>query len=121
MKKSFCFVSGASLGCQQTEMRGPGRIEDAYIADNSHIADGCEDNVELTVSDSSGNPIRYKPTAATQSIYQQALKRIPRFRTFLRAVKVRFIETGQQVELLCGWQYKPKSKRKLYSWKIRPR
>ena len=97
------------LSCQRTELRGPGRIEDAYIADNSLIADGCEDNVELMMADSSGNPIRYKPTPATLPIYQQALKKIPPApNTFLRPVKVRFIETGHQVELLCGWGSKPK-------------
>ncbi|GAB3954651.1 hypothetical protein GCM10028805_40490 [Spirosoma harenae] len=90
-------------------MNGPGRVEAAFISDSQLIADGCEDNVRLAKTDSTGNQIIYKPTAATLSIYRKALSDIPSStNTLERAVTVRFLETGQQVELLCGWGHKPK-------------
>lgn len=109
MKVGLLYVLMVLLSCQRTELRGPGRIEDAYIADNNLMADGCENNVQLTMNDSSGNPTIYKPTPATLPVYLQALAMIPPVpNTILRAVKVRFTETGRQVELLCGWGQKPK-------------
>ncbi|WP_420150339.1 hypothetical protein [Spirosoma sp.] len=106
--KVLCLFIGL-VSCQRTELEGTWRIEDAYIADSSLIADGCEDHVELMLADSLGNHMRYKPSATTLPIYRLALKRIPPApNTSLRAVKVIFIETGRQVELLCGWGYKPK-------------
>ncbi|MBD2702769.1 hypothetical protein IC229_19130 [Spirosoma sp. BT702] len=84
------------------------RTEAAYISDSSLIADGCEDHVRLEKTDSTGNGIPYKPTDATLPIYQKALATIPpKPNSNERNVTVRFIETGKQVKLLCGWGHTP--------------
>lgn len=112
MRLALYLLLAALLSCQSNSMISPGneRIEPAFITDNSLIADGCEEFVRLAVSsDSSGTSSWYKPTASTLPIYHQALKTIPASsNTFERAVTIRFIETGQQVNLLCGWGTKHK-------------
>ncbi|GAB3715266.1 hypothetical protein GCM10027592_55690 [Spirosoma flavus] len=108
MKTTILCLLVILLSCQRNEIDNRVRTEAAYISDSSVIADGCEDHVRLEKTDSTGNSTPYKPTAATLAIYRKALATIPpKANSFERNVVVRFIETGKQVELLCGWGYKP--------------
>ena len=76
------------------------RTEVAYIFANNLAADGCIENVQLL-----SDKLRFRPTSSTLPILQKAFNEIPPNTTSLseRAVTVRFIETGQQVTLSCGW------------------
>ncbi|QDK79316.1 hypothetical protein EXU85_12170 [Spirosoma sp. KCTC 42546] len=94
------------VGCQtQTTPEAKSeRTESAYIVGNQIPFDGCEESVRLETS-ASATPIRYKPTSASLPILQKALGNDNQGE---KSVTIRFRETGNQVELLCGWGAKPK-------------
>ncbi|WP_460949958.1 hypothetical protein [Spirosoma daeguense] len=109
MKAFALFLIATLLSCQKQETAGPEQTKTAFIYDNQLYVDGCEENVRLDNADTTGASTRYKPTAATLPILRKALETIPlKPNTYERAVIVQFMETGRQVELLCGWGAKPK-------------
>ncbi|WP_018621003.1 hypothetical protein [Spirosoma luteum] len=88
-------------GCQQesTQNEGPVRTEAALIYENGLAYDGCAEHIQL-LSDS----LLYRPTPATLPLLQKALTDIPRQPTSNgRAITIRFVNTGQQTTLECGW------------------
>lgn len=94
------------VGCQTqtTPEAKTERTESAYIVGNQVPFDGCEESVRLETTGSAA-PIRFKPTQASLPILQKALGGDNQGE---KPVKIRFRETGNQVELLCGWGAKPK-------------
>ncbi|WP_461146954.1 hypothetical protein [Spirosoma pulveris] len=114
MNSSSLLLLALLFGCQSTTTVNPGeRTEAAFITDNSSIADGCEDFVRLAIdrADTAGIASWRKPTASSLPLYHQAISEIPPLPNSVeRAVFVRFVETGKQVELLCGWGSRQKIK-----------
>ena len=98
----FCFCTYSS--CQVASKNQPDTrvrygTEAALIYENGLAYDGCSERIEL-LADSSV----YVPTANTLPILQKALADLPRSSNGQsRAVTIRFIETGQQGTLACGW------------------
>lgn len=103
----------ALLSCQTepnvlTKAERAERSEAAYIFANNLAVDGCEEMIRLQADSLLNKFTGYKPTPATLPILQQALKDIPPNPSSLqRVATVRFIETGQQVHLECGWGARP--------------
>lgn len=101
------------LSCQTepnvlTESKGTERIEAAYILENGLAYDGCEEMIRLQADSLLNKFTGYKPTPATLPLLQQALKNLPpKPSSSLREATVRFIETGKQVNVQCGWGARP--------------
>lgn len=75
------------------------QTETALIFENGLAYDGCAEHIRL-LSDS----LLYRPTAASLPVLQQALTDIPRQAgNTERVVTIRFVKTGQQATLECGW------------------
>ncbi|ADB37508.1 hypothetical protein [Spirosoma linguale] len=114
MKPSSFLLLVLLFGCQTiTQINPAERTDAAFITDNTMIADGCEDFVRLAVdkSDTTGIASWRKPTASSLPLYHKAIKEIPALPNSVeRAVLIRYMETGKQVELLCGWGSRPKVK-----------
>jgi hypothetical protein len=111
MKLLLFILLATTLTCQMktTTNLGPERTEPAFIYANNLAVDGCEEFVRLDKGDSSSVDVMYKPTAASLPILQKALTSIPiNVSSSERTVTIRFAETGQQVELQCGWASRPK-------------
>lgn len=108
----LCFLT-ALLSCQTepnavTDLKRTERTEAAYLFANNLAVDGCEEMIRLQADSLLNKFTGYKPTPATLPILQQALKDIPPKPSSLqRAATVRFIETGNQVNLECGWGARP--------------
>ncbi|GAB4037126.1 hypothetical protein [Spirosoma gilvum] len=82
----------------------PERIETADLYENQLFVDGCDSHVRIYSYSSQATASWFKPSLATQFILDKALKDLPANPTSSdRAAIVRFIETGKQVELECGW------------------
>ena len=88
------------LGCSsKTAVEGPERTEAALLFENGLAYDGCAERIQL-LSDS----LFYGPTASSLPVLQKALSDIPRDQSGpSRAVTVRFIKTGKQTIVSCGW------------------
>ncbi|MCX6215238.1 hypothetical protein [Spirosoma sp.] len=114
MKFSSFLILTLLFGCQSTvTVNLTERTEAAFITDNSRIADGCEDFVRLANdrSDTTGIASWRKPTASSLPLYYKAISDIPPLPNSVeRAVLIRYVETGKQVELLCIWGSRPKVK-----------
>ena len=88
------------LGCRsKTAVEGPERGEAALIFENGLAYDGCAERIQL-LSDS----LFYGPTPASLPVLQKALTDIPPTQNgHSRAVTIRFIKTGNQTIIPCGW------------------
>ncbi|MBD2755670.1 hypothetical protein [Spirosoma validum] len=95
-----------TLGCKKDSVvqAGPERTEAAYIFPSNLAADGCEEVISLQTDSAFAKPTEYKPSPSTLPLVQKALKETP-FNPDQagRPVTIRFVETGNQVFLQCGW------------------
>jgi hypothetical protein len=100
----------ALLGCQEhTTPAGRERTELVYISGNQLPADGCEELVRIAKDSASASTVRYKPTSASLPILRKSLNTTAdsSYSPGEKLVKMRFIETGKQVTLECGWGARP--------------
>lgn len=106
MKYAFYLLLISLPGCHSGEgIPGPERFEFAFINDSSYFVDGCELFIQLDTGSLSIPAIQYKPTPGTEPIAKQA---IPKLTTNQNGdtrvpIKIRFVETGKQVVIHCGW------------------
>ena len=97
----FIFLLLALSSCHRESSNGPypEQTEAAVLFDNGLAYDGCAEHIQL-LSDS----LLYRPTEATLPIFQKALTDIPHEpNSNIHAVTIRFVKTGQQTALPCGW------------------
>lgn len=88
-------------GCHQksTQNTDPNRTEAALLYENGLAYDGCAEHIQL-LSDS----LLYRPTSATLPLLQKALAgTLSQPASRVRAVTIRFVNTGRQTSLECGW------------------
>lgn len=113
MRYALLGLVALMLSCQTepnvvTESKSAERTEAAIIYANNLPADGCEEMIRLQADSLLNKFTGYKPTPATLPILQQALKDLPPTPSpYGRAATVRFVETGKQVVLQCGWGSRP--------------
>lgn len=104
MRSAWFLLLLTLLSCQSNEKlpANPERTELAIITGNRLASDGCEESVRIDAATAS---VTYKPTAATLPLIQQALATIPADQRYQadKPVVIRFVETGRQVKLQCGW------------------
>lgn len=95
-----------ALSCKKDSsvQSGPQRTEAAYIYPNNLAADGCEEVIRLQTDSAFAKPTEYRPSPSTLPLVRKYLQELP----FTpgqsgRPVTLRFVETGNQAFLQCGW------------------
>ena len=104
--KIFCvLILVVLIGCHsETIAQGPERIEAAELFENQLFVDGCDSHIRVYSNSSQATANLFKPSLATQPILEKALNDLPpNPKPSERTAIVRFIETGKQVDLECGW------------------
>lgn len=109
MKISLIALLIALLSCQEQttspETTVLKRTELGYLHDTSQYADGCEPYVEIDAGNPSTFGTRYKPTSASLPVFQKAFKDLVGNQPYSGRlpIRVRFVETGKQAVIHCGW------------------
>ncbi|MBN8825214.1 MULTISPECIES: hypothetical protein [unclassified Spirosoma] len=104
--KLFCIlVTFVLIGCHSdTIPEGAQRIETADLYENQLFVDGCDSHIRIHSNSSQSTANLFKPSSVTRPILEKALNELPANpKPSERTAIVRFIETGKQVDLECGW------------------
>ncbi|WP_080057138.1 hypothetical protein [Spirosoma aerolatum] len=104
--KLFCLlIAFVLIGCHSDNIpEGVQRVETADLYENQLFVDGCDSHIRIYSNSSQSTANLFKPSLATRPIFELALNELPAHpKPSERTAIVRFIETGKQVDLECGW------------------